>query len=501
MNTFSINKIRPEELKTIGHYTGYICLVLGVFMVIPALCAIAFHDAPRYFHAFLISAIINIVLGIILFTTYRTRNITTLSLKGSLLFVMTIWGITALFTALPYYISGDLGILDSFFEAMSGITTTGFTMYPLTTFPYSISVWKCLTQWFGGLGIILFLLVVAPSSVSLKRLYLAEGKTEQITPNIRHTASIFIKIYLILTSIGVILYLFTGLDLFDSVCYSLTAIATGGYSVHPENLDNFKDPLIQLVTMIIMLMGGTNFVIHYRIMKRNWKNIHKDIEIRAMLIIILVTTIIISIGLYTNGLYNGDYILILRHSLFQSVSTITSTGFISTDVNFWPPLCSHILILLMFTGCSICSTSGGIKLYNIAILFKSIWWETQKMFLPKHTVIKRKIYHDQKYREISQDTIRTVLVYVMAYILIFIISTMIILMFSNNFEVAYTLAAASLGNTGVGPAYINVTIPVVVKIILIIDFWVGRIGVWPLLLSIVYISSMTQSKLDNINDD
>lgn len=500
MNIFSVTKIRANELKTIIHYTGYIAIVMGIMTIIPIICALIYNDAKIYLNAFIISGIICIVSGLLMYYIFKEKNITNLSLKGSLIFVMSIWGFTALFAALPYFFCGDLSLVDAFFEGMSGITTTGFSMYDCYTFPYSISMWRVLTQWMGGLGIIFLLLVVAPSSVSLKRLYFAEGKTEQMTPNIMHSATIFIKVYLIITAIGILLYLLIGLDLFDAICYSFASIGTGGYTIHPDSVNNFINPSVQLVTIILMIMGATNFVLHYRIMKREWKNLHKDIELNAMLCLIIIATILIAISLYVNGLYNYDILTIGRHSLFQAVSILTSTGFASTDINLWPPFAYHIIILLMFIGGSVCSTAGGIKIYNIMILLKAIWWETQRMFLPKNTIIKRKIYHDKKKRDINDDTIRSITIFIIVYILIFVFSSMIVLIYTKNFEMAYTLVASSMGNTGVGPAFINPGISIVVKIVLIIDFWVGRIGVWPLLLSIVYLTHMTVSKVYEIKD-
>lgn len=500
MNTFNINKIKPAEFKTIGHYTGYVAILLGLFMIIPILCAIIYNDSDVYLKSFIISAIINITIGLLLYFIFNSKNITNLSLKGSLIFVMSIWGFASFFASLPYFISGDLSIIDAFFEGMSGITTTGFSMYDVYTFPYSISIWRCLIQWFGGLGIIFLLLVIVPSSVSLKRLYFAEGKTEQMTPNIKHTSMIFIKVYLILTITAFCLYMLGGLDIFDSVCYSFVGIATGGYSIHPEHINNFTNPIIQLITIIVMIMGGTNFVLHYRIMKRDFHNIFKDIEVRTMFGIIVIATIVIAISLYINGLYGQNLTLIFRHSLFQVVSILTSTGFLSTDINIWTPFSYYVLVLLMFIGGSVCSTAGGIKIYNIIVMLKAIWWETQQMFLPNNTVIKRKVYHDQKKREISKNVIRTILVYIIAYLLLFIVSTAIVLMFSKNLEISTIIVAASIGNTGVGPSYVTASLPIVVKIVLIIDFWAGRIGVWPLLLSIVYLAYMFQSKMENKNE-
>jgi trk system potassium uptake protein TrkH len=141
----------------------------------------------------------------------------------------------------------------------------------------------------------------------------------------------------------------------------------------------------------------------------------------------------------------------------------------------------------MFIGGCVCSTAGGIKVYNIVIMFKSIWWEVKRLILPKNVVIKKKVFHDKQYREISDNSITIIQVFIMLYILLFLLSTAVVLMYCQDFQLAYSVVAASLGNTGLAPSYIDSTIPLVVKITLIIDFWAGRIGIWPVLLPILYI--------------
>lgn len=487
MDFFAINKIKKEEYKTIMYYMAVVIVILGIFMIIPVITAVIYNDSSKYITSFIISSIICIIMGVILFLESERKSITNLSLKGSMLFVMVIWLFTAFFSALPFLISGDLSLIDSYFEAMSGITSTGFTMYELDMLPYSIALWRSLLQWFGGLGIIFLLLVIVPSSVSLKRLYFAEGKTEQMTPNIRHTSKNFIKVYLILTIIAITAYVISGLTIFDSICYSFTALGTGGFSVNPTNLDNFSNPLIQLITIVFMIMGGTNFLIHYKIMKRDWTNITKDFELRAMFIILFVATAILILDLYLSGYYNQDIIIISRHALFQATSVLTSTGFSSTDINLWTPLSNQVLIILMFIGGCVCSTAGGIKIYNVSLALKSIWWSVQGMFIPNNVIFTKKVFHNKSNHEITEKAIHTIFVYIFLYILLFIISLMIVLFFSRDFSTAYSVVAASIGNTGLSLSYITPDIPLIVKIVLIIDFWAGRIGIWPILLPIAII--------------
>ncbi|RAP53661.1 MAG: hypothetical protein BZ138_00195, partial [Methanosphaera sp. rholeuAM270] len=308
--------------------------------------------------------------------------------------------------------SGDLSFIDAYFEGMSGITSTGFTMYTNVPAAYSIRIWRSLLQWFGGLGIIFLLLVLLPSSVSLKRLYLAEGKTEQMTPNIKHTSIIFIKVYSILTIIAISLYVLVGLDIFTAICYSFSGLGTGGFSSDPNYLNYFSNPLVEMVTIIVMLMGGTNFILHYNLMKGKVKSIHKDIEVRYMFYFIVLATTIITISLLQNNFYNQDILVTFNHALFQVVSILTSTGFQTADINAWPALSYHILILLMFIGGSVCSTASGIKIYNVALMIKSVWWEIQSIHLPKNLIFKRKVFHDNKVIDLTNDSLKTVLTFI-----------------------------------------------------------------------------------------
>ena len=498
MNAYSqINKLKVNELKTIGYYTGYLCIFMSIMMIVPIIIAIIYQDNTRFLHSFIYSSIITIISGLILLSIFKKRQLTNLSLKGSLIFVLSIWGLLAIFSGLPYFMSGELGFFDSFFEAMSCITTTGFSLIPEQTHAFSFSMWKALTQWFGGLGIIVLLLVIVPSSGSLKRLFFAEGRTEQMTPNVKHTMMIFIKLYIILTSLGVTLYLIAGLSLFEAICFSFSSIATGGYSIYNDS-HIFTSLKVQVITMFLMLLGSTNFVIHYRIIKGDVKNLFKDVELRAMAIIITVFTFLVMLSLYMNGGYNQDLGLIFRHSIFHVISVMTSSGFVSTELSQWPVFTYYLLMILTFIGGSICSTSGGIKLYNVVILFKSIWWEVEEMILPKNAIKPKRVFHDKKYRDISKSSIKTILIMVISYMLIFLLGMFVLLFYCNDVQLATTLSALSIGNTGIHVDYISVNMPLVVKIVLIIEFWVGRISVWPLFLSVIYLINRAQSNVNKI---
>lgn len=487
MKVVDFQRIKRNELKIIVHYVGFIIICIALFMLMPIFVSYIYNDNAVYTISFIISSFISLFFGLVLFFIFNSYKLSDLSIRGSMIFVLSIWIVSSFFCALPILISGDLSFIDAYFESMSGITSTGFTMYSSVPVAYSIRLWRSLLQWFGGLGIIFLLLVLLPSLVSLKRLYMAEGRTEQMMPNIRHTAVIFIKVYAILTMFAIFLYLLVGLDIFNALCYTFSGLGTGGFSSDPNNLNNFSNPFLQIVTMLVMLIGGSNFILHYHIMKGNLKNLYKDIEIRYMFLFIIIATVLVMISLFQNNLYNGDLLVIFRHSLFQVISILTSTGFQTTDINNWPALSYQVLIILMFIGGSVCSTASGIKIYNVVIILKSIWWEIQSIFLPKNIIVNRKVFHNNKFINISNKSVKQILTFIFAYLLLFVVSTGIVLLFCNDFKIVVSIVAGAIGNTGLGPSYINPSIPFVVKIVLIFDFLAGRIGIWPALLPLFFI--------------
>lgn len=484
------------EIRSIFHYTGFICVLLGLLMLVPIVVALIYGE-NRYILPFIYSAIISIVIGFILYRLFKKDA--DLSLKSSMVFSTGIWLVACALSALPFYFSGDLTYLDGYFEAMSGYTTTGFSMYTnLDAAAYTMDFWRGFMQWMGGIGIIVLALSILSSpAVNIMRMYSAEGRDERILPSIRHTARIILYIYVLYTVIGIILFNLAGMPLFDSVFYTFSALSTGGFAMQNASIAFYHNFSIEIVAIIVMIIGATNFALHYTVLKGKWKEYFKDIETKVAWPLLIVGTLLVAIFLYNTPYYGHDFLLSLRYSVFQVVSALTTTGLQTSSGaeinNHYAGMGIFILTLLMIIGAGSCSTGGGIKWIRIGIMVKSIWWEIKSFLLPKSAKIHRKIHH-VKDITVDSDILRLTGLFVFTYLFVYIVSVIIILFYYQNVSQVLFEVASAVGNVGLGSGLMTADSPVIAKLVFIADFWVGRLEIWPIMLFLAVIIRNTIRK-------
>ena len=481
-----VHRLSRREVKTILHYTGDVCMLLGAAMLVPILVSLIYNE-PKYMAPFLSSAAISIIIGFSLFKIFKTEI--QLNLKTAMIFSTIIWLIACALGALPYFLSGELSYLDAYFEAMSGFTTTGFSMYPnLDIVSHTINFWRGFTQWIGGLGIIFLLLAIFRSTgADVMRLYLAEGREERLVPSIKHSTRIIVYIYSLFTGIGIILFLAAGMPLFDSVFYTFTALSTGGFAMQNTSILFYNSIWIEIAAMIIMMIGATNFALHYTVLKGNWREYFKDIETKVAYSLIIISTVLVTFVLYNHHVYGNDLLLNLRFALFQMVSAITTTGlqtaFYPDLLAQWIGLGTFFLTILMIIGAGSLSTGGGIKWLRFGILIKGILWQVKSFILPGKAVMAKKLHHVTELK-ITDDVLKVTGAFVFTYFVIYIASVIIVLIYNSDVARVIFEVASALSNVGLGSGIIVPSSPALVKIVFIIDFWMGRLEIWPVLLVI-----------------
>lgn len=465
-------------------------MLLAVVMLIPIVVALIYGEY-NYISPFVYSAGISGVFGLLLFKLFPYDAV--MSLKTAMILSTGIWLIVSALAALPFYFSGDLSFLDGYFEAMSGFTTTGFSMYPnLDAINYTMNFWRGFMQWLGGIGIIVLALTILSSSgVNIMRMYMAEGREERLAPSIRHTARIILTIYVIYTIISFILFKLAGLNIFDSVFYTFSALSTGGFATHNVSLYYYHNIWVEIVAMIVMMIGATNFALHYTIFKGNWKEYFKDIETKVAYPLIIIGTILITIFLYNNNVYGHNLALSLRYSIFQVVSAVTTTGLqtaLPNEITYqWEGMGIFILTLLMVIGAGSCSTGGGIKWIRIGIMFKGLWWQIKTFLLPRNAKISHKIHHVTNIK-VDDTLLKMTGMFIFIFLLVYMISVVITLLYYNNVSQVLFEVASAMSNVGLGSGLITSTSPYIVKIVFIIDFWIGRLEVWPVMLFLTILS-------------
>lgn len=482
-----VHRLSRREAKTILHFTGNACTLLAVAMLIPILVAFIYNE-PRYILPFILSSVISGIIGVSFIKLFKVEI--KMTLKSAMIFSTIIWLIGCALGALPYYLAGELSYLNAYFEAMSGFTTTGFSMYPnLDIVSYTINFYRAFTQWIGGLGIIFLLLVVLKSTgVDVMRLYLAEGREERLQPSIKHSTRIIVYMYLFFTAIAISLFLLAGMPIFDSVFHAFTALSTGGFGMHNTSLLFYNSVWIEIAAMIVMMIGATNFALHYTVLKGNWREYFKDIETKVAYSLIILSTILVTLVLYNNHVYGNDLLLNFRYALFQMVSAITTTGlqtaFYPDLLAKWIGLGTFLLTILMIIGAGSLSTGGGIKWLRFGILLKGISWQVKSFILPGKAVMAKKIHHVTELK-ITDDILRITGAFVFTYFVIYIISVIIVLIYYPDISRVIFEVASALSNVGLGSGIITPDSPAVVKIVFIIDFWMGRLEIWPILLVMV----------------
>jgi len=397
------------------------------------------------------------------------------------------WAAISAFGALPFFLSGTLGYLDAYFETMSGFTTTGATVIMnIDILPKSILFWRSMTQWIGGMGIIVLAVAILPAlSIGGMQMFNAESpgpKLDKLKPQIRETAKILYGVYLIFTGAEIILLIAGGMGFFDASCHTFCTLATGGFSTKNASVAYYNSPFIEAVIVFFMFLSGANFMLHYAALKGKL-NYFKDKEFIFYVIVLLGSILVITADLrYSvfNSLSDA-----FRYSSFQAVSIMTTTGFTTSNFDAYPALSRMILLILMFVGGCACSTGGGIKNIRILIILKYFYREIYQ-FIHPNAILSIKVGEDT----IPDDVLKGVMGFFIGYMAIFIVSTLIVTAYGIDMITAISSVAATQANVGpglglVGPIYTYALLPDVIKIVLTFCMWVGRLEIFTVMVLFV----------------
>ena len=396
------------------------------------------------------------------------------------------WVIMSFFGALPYIVSGVIpDLTNAFFETISGFTTTGATVLTdIEAVPKGILLWRSLTQWIGGMGIIVLAVAILPIlGIGGMQLFVAESpgiSPDKLKPRIKDTAKRLWIIYVGLTGLEAVLLMFGGMNFFDAINHSLTTMATGGFSTKNASISYYTSPYIQYVITIFMILAGTSFTLTYFMLKRKFQKVFTNEEFVTYLSFLAFATVAVTGFVHFSS--DQSFEASFRDTLFQVVSIVTTTGFVSEDYTSWTPLITMVFFALMFIGGSAGSTAGGIKVVRHIILFKNSFLEMKRQLHPSAVIPVR-----LNRKAVNQEITFNVLAFIIIYFLIFSLGSIAMTWVGLDFESALGSVATSLGNIGpgigsVGPIHNYAHVPDVGKWILSLMMLLGRLELFTVLI-------------------
>lgn len=475
------------RLNYLAKAIGLTMIYIGFVTLTPIIIALYYHDFNSVI-PFVTAAVLSIFFGWVFMklvpNTSDLENLNEIKKAEALFIVAVSWIIFGIIAGIPYLFYG-ISPLNALFESVSGITTTGATILTNFNYPKVFFFWRAMTQWLGGLGIIVLFVAILPQfAVAGRQMFFAEapGPTEdKFTPRIRNTASALWKVYAVLTILNIIFLIIAGMPKFDAVCNSLSTLSAAGFSPNPESIMGYHSNWINWITIIFMFLAGASFNIQYKaIVQKNPFVLFKNEEFKLYFSIVLTMTLLITVSLILNSHYN--IFQSITDSLYQVVSITTSTG--SANANFinWDYTSKILLFIVMFMGSCSGSAGGGIKMVRWLIAYRAMKSELIRILHP-NAIINIKV--DGK--TLPAEVTRQIVVYIFYYFIIIGITSIIIAIIEHNSVIGFTGSITTLGNIGpgfgkiIGPMGNFNEIHSASKCIMIFNMLVGRLELIPFL--------------------
>lgn len=460
-----------RDLLLVLENLGILMQAIGIAVLLPIIVALIYGEGN--YIGFLLPSAVSLTLGTIL---NRYINVSApVRLKHGMMVAGLAWLWAALIGSMVMMLVVNLDFLNAFFENMSGWTGSGLTIFAdVEVLPKSILFLRSVEQWIGGLGIVIVVIgiLIRPGTTASK-LYKSEAREERIKPSIRNTIKTILWIYLIYTLSGVILYLLAGMPLFDAINNTMTNLATGGMSIKNDNIGFYDNNLIYLITMFLMIVGASSFLLHYKVFKGKFRNVINDIQFQTMLTLITIFSLLIIITRF----------LLPLDSIFHVISALTCTGSsIQTvpEMSEWAGYVKIVIMMGMIIGGAAGSTTGAVKLIRFITVIKGMYWEIMKIITPKGAIIRRTISG----KTVDDAEIKEASVYISIYFLFIFISWLVLSAYGYDTLNALFEVFSAQGNVGLSMGITSAQMPTMPKLFLIFNMWLGRLEIIPVMILI-----------------
>jgi len=468
------------HFRRVFRLIGLLVFFLGLSMAIPGLVSLIYKDGSTW--AFAYSMAFTCSAGLLMVVASRGEEAAFLSHRDGVAIVTFGWLAAGGAGAVPFLLSGSIGhFTDAYFESLSGFTTTGASILSnIENLTPSVLLWRSITQWLGGMGIIVLSIAILPFlGIGGMQLYKAEIPSpivDKLKPRISDTAKTLWQVYMLITALQVALLLVGGMALFDAVCHTFCTMPTGGFSPKNASIAHYNSPYFDAVIVVFMLLAGINFSLHYRLLRGDGKIFGRDPECRLFLSLVGIFILLVTFDIY--GSVYTSLAQAFRYASFQVSSIITTTGFVTADFDQWPALSRNLLVLCMFLGGMAGSTGGGMKTMRIMLLAKHAYQEIFRIIHP-HAVTTVKLGG----KAVPGEILSSIWGFFILYLGIFVISALIMAALGLDVVSAFSSVAACIFNVGpglgsVGPAHNYLHIPFLGKWVLIFCMLLGRLEIY-----------------------
>jgi len=487
--------VQKHDLRILANIVGRILLLMGVVGLIPLVTCAIFGELFAV-PGFVTGSLLAFGLGLLLFYPFReasdARN------KHGMMAAAVGWLLVALVGAVPFAMVStaipedselfmNMTFLDGYFEAMSGWTGTGLTMVDdESLLPRSIQFWRTLTQWVGGVGVIVLMLaVLARPGTGAFSLYMGEARSDRLEPRIIDTVRQIWKIFLIYTVVGILLLIVVGMPVWDSINHAMTGLATGGFSVQDDSIGTYDRPIFEMAIIPLMLLGAISFVVHNDVLRKRFGELIQDIQNKVLFALCALGTFLLTAELFINGPFLNDLWSSFRFSFFQFVSAITCTGLQSTDLGGWTPSAKVVISMAMIAGGAAGSTVGGIKLVRLILVTKGAHWKFMQTFMPSGIYIKKKLGRAiLSEDEMTEDILEAATLSFM-YLIMLVIGILVIMHIvgpGQSLDNVLFEVCSAQGNVGMSVGITGPAMDPAAKIMLILNMWAGRLEIFPVLM-------------------
>lgn len=472
-------------------YIGVLLMIIGGIVLLPLLTLLFYPTEVQEAKFFILPGIVSMITGYLLFFNIRGKEKGRLQRNQDAVIVVICWILAIIVCAIPFMLSGKYNFTQAVFEMTSAWSTTGLSVVDVEHISHLFLMHRSTVLFFGGIGLVLIMLSVLSDTYGM-RLYAAEGHSDRLLPNLLKSARIIITIYMCYILSGIVLYILFGMSPFDAVIHSIGALSTGGFSSKAQSIGYYNSVPIELITIVLMILGNINFLAHLFLIRGKFRNFFQYCEIRFSFVLIALITPLM--GVLLVSALNMAMPEAFRIALFQVVSALTTTGF--QTVNTFISLPSSVLLLmiiLQLIGGGIGSTAGGIKQYRVYVLCKGIYWNLQRLLLSKNVIRSHKIVKVDKKESIGNAEIAQTGLYVLLYLLIFVLGSLILCCYGHPLEYSMFEFSSALGTVGLSTGIMTYDAPSLVLWTGTIGMFIGRLEIYVVLLAIVRIEKDVRS--------